>query len=51
VSNSLPSQPGKSDGKRKLDLRAALPEIWELVRPRKWLLALGLLLMAVNRVS
>ncbi|HWR36929.1 MAG TPA: ABC transporter ATP-binding protein [Clostridia bacterium] len=29
----------------------ALPEIWRLVRPRRWLLALGLVLMAINRVS
>jgi ABC-type multidrug transport system fused ATPase/permease subunit len=29
----------------------ALPEIWTLVRPRRALLALGLLLMVINRVS
>src|SRR4051794_33770613 len=29
----------------------ALPEIWALMRPRRGLLALGLLLMIVNRVS
>src|ERR1700688_797949 len=28
-----------------------LPEVWALLRPRRWLLALGLVLMAVNRVS
>src|SRR5690242_19453562 len=28
-----------------------MPEIWALVRPRKGLLALGLILMAINRVS
>jgi ABC-type multidrug transport system fused ATPase/permease subunit len=32
-------------------LRALLPDLWELVRPRRGLLLLGLLLMAVNRVS
>ena len=32
-------------------LRALLPDIWELVRPRRGLLAFGLVLMAVNRVS
>src|SRR6266853_4272811 len=28
-----------------------LPEVWALLRPRRGLLALGLVLMAVNRVS
>ncbi|MFN7993505.1 MAG: ABC transporter ATP-binding protein [Bryobacteraceae bacterium] len=32
-------------------LRALLPDLWELVRPRRGLLAAGLALMAVNRVS
>jgi ABC-type bacteriocin/lantibiotic exporter with double-glycine peptidase domain len=38
--------------KKKL-LRALdqLPEIWSLMRPRRGLLALGLVLMAINRVS
>jgi ABC-type multidrug transport system fused ATPase/permease subunit len=33
------------------DLFKALPEIWALMRPRRGLLALGLVLMAINRVS
>jgi ABC-type multidrug transport system fused ATPase/permease subunit len=32
-------------------LRAVAPVVWELMRPRKKLLALGSLLMAINRVS
>lgn len=32
-------------------LRAVLPEVWELMRPRRGLLALGFLLMLMNRVS
>jgi subfamily B ATP-binding cassette protein MsbA len=32
-------------------LRALWPEVWALVRPRRGLLALGLLLIGVNRVS
>jgi ABC-type multidrug transport system fused ATPase/permease subunit len=32
-------------------LRAMLPDLWRLVRPRRWLLAGGLALMAVNRVA
>jgi subfamily B ATP-binding cassette protein MsbA len=37
--------------KKKIDYRKAMPEIWRLVRPRKWLLLLGLLLVAINRVA
>jgi subfamily B ATP-binding cassette protein MsbA len=37
--------------KKKADLRRVMPEIWKLVRPRRWLLAGGLVLMAVNRVA
>ena len=29
----------------------ALPEVWTLIHPRRWLLALGLLLMVINRVA
>ncbi len=32
-------------------IKAVLPEVWELIRPRRTLLAVGLLLMAINRVS
>ncbi|HEY6768364.1 MAG TPA: ABC transporter ATP-binding protein [Candidatus Sulfotelmatobacter sp.] len=32
-------------------LRAVLPEVWKLMRPRRWLLALGFVLMIINRVS
>jgi subfamily B ATP-binding cassette protein MsbA len=32
-------------------LRAIAPVVWDLMRPRKKLLALGFLLMAINRVS
>ncbi len=31
--------------------RAVLPEVWALMRPRRGLLALGFLLMVINRVS
>ncbi len=37
--------------KKKTDLRKAMPEIWKLVQPRKWLLLAGLLLVAINRVA
>ncbi len=32
-------------------LRTVLPLVWELVRPRRGLLALGFILMAINRVA
>ncbi len=37
--------------KKKTDLKKAMPEIWKLVQPRKWLLLAGLLLVAINRVA
>jgi subfamily B ATP-binding cassette protein MsbA len=42
---------GGSQEKKKVDFRRAMPEIWRLVRPRKWLLLLGLVLVAINRVA
>src|SRR4051812_18686931 len=32
-------------------LKALWPDIWEMVRPRRWLLFLGLVLMGINRIS
>jgi len=37
--------------KHKVSVRAALPEVWALVAPRKGLLLGGLVLMCVNRVA
>src|SRR6202000_1529980 len=37
--------------KKKPDLKKVMPEIWKLIRPRRWLLAFGFLLMVVNRVA
>lgn len=36
---------------KKPKLRKVLPEIWALIHPRRWILAFGMLLMAINRVS
>ena len=47
---SGPAQPPR----RKLSkqtLRAVLPDLWELVRPRRGLLALSFVLMVINRVA
>ena len=46
----VPSDP-KAPAKPRPKLRAVLPLIWELTRPRRGLLALGFLLMAINRVA
>ena len=32
-------------------LIAVLPQVWELIRPRRGILAVGFLLMVINRVS
>ena len=37
--------------KPKLKLKQVLPDVWELVKPRRGLLAFGLVLMAINRVA
>src|SRR5580704_13421974 len=51
---SMPTHARKSgslEERPKPRLRKVLPEIWRLVRPRRWLLLSGLVLMAINRVS
>ena len=40
-----------SDFKARPKLGAIIPDVWELIRPRRGLLALGFVLMAINRVS
>jgi len=45
-----PSPPAKRKVTRQT-LRTVLPDLWELIRPRRKLLALGFVLMAINRVS
>src|ERR1700742_3881007 len=37
--------------KKKPEMKKVLPEVWRLVRPRRWLLLLGLVLVVINRVS
>src|SRR6516165_1244136 len=36
---------------KKTQVFKALPEIWQLIRPRRGLLAIGFVLMVINRVS
>src|SRR5271156_5769058 len=37
--------------KKKPELKKVMPEVWRLVRPRRWLLLFGLILVAINRVA
>jgi subfamily B ATP-binding cassette protein MsbA len=41
----------KARGASGPQLRAVLPLVWELGRPRRGLLAVGFVLMAINRVA
>src|SRR5215471_20155788 len=45
----LPQTPEKRSTGQKI--RAVLPLVWELIRPRWALLAVGFLLMVINRVA
>src|SRR5271170_7313214 len=48
----LSTEPKPAQKKPKGErLRAVLPEVWKLMRPRRWLLALGFVLMVINRVA
>jgi len=48
----LSTEPTAAQKKPKVErLRAILPEVWKLMRPRRGLLALGFGLMVINRVA
>ena len=47
---SSPHKPADTRKPRQ-KLRVVLPIVWDLIRPRRGLLALGFLLMAINRIS
>lgn len=42
---------GPDKPKKKVDFRKIWPTIWVMVKPRRWLLALGFLLVAIKTVS
>ena len=50
-SRSARARAGGDLPKKKPDLKKVMPEIWKLIRPRRWLLAFGFLLMLINRVA
>jgi subfamily B ATP-binding cassette protein MsbA len=37
--------------KRRPPIRKVLPEVWQLIRPRRWLILFGLILVAINRMA
>jgi subfamily B ATP-binding cassette protein MsbA len=37
--------------KRRPSLRKVLPEVWQLIRPRRWLILFGLVLVGINRMA
>src|SRR5437879_12710259 len=49
ANETAPKSPGKSE-KRK-NAWKNLPDVWALMKPRRGLLTLGFVLMAINRVS
>jgi ABC-type multidrug transport system fused ATPase/permease subunit len=51
VGRGARARAGAEMPKKKPDLKKVMPEIWKLIRPRRWLLAFGFLLMIVNRVA
>jgi ABC-type multidrug transport system fused ATPase/permease subunit len=40
-----------SSTSRRSQLRNVLPEIWTIIKPRRWLLLFGLILLLINRAS
>jgi subfamily B ATP-binding cassette protein MsbA len=52
-SNSRLSSPAKEAAKppKIQRLKAVWPEVWKLMRPRRGLLALGFVLMVINKVA
>jgi ABC-type multidrug transport system fused ATPase/permease subunit len=51
VGRGASARAGADAPKKKPDLKKVMPEIWKLVRPRRWLLLFGFFLMVINRVA
>jgi len=47
----MPITPDPKTPAKKTQVFKALPEVWQLIRPRRGLLALGFVLMVINRIS
>ena len=42
---------GETPTKKKPNLRQVLPDVWQLIRPRRYLILLGIVLMGISRVA
>jgi ABC-type multidrug transport system fused ATPase/permease subunit len=51
TSSSRRSTPASEPPKKRPPLRKVLPEVWQLIRPRRWLLLFGLVLVGINRMA
>ncbi|HEV3039876.1 MAG TPA: ABC transporter ATP-binding protein [Candidatus Angelobacter sp.] len=47
----MPENQEKPKKSKKDQLKSALPQIWELIRPRRYRLAMGFVLLAISRVT
>lgn len=45
------AQPADGERKRRPPLKKVLPEVWQLIRPRRWLILFGLILVGINRMA
>jgi ABC-type multidrug transport system fused ATPase/permease subunit len=50
-SRSTAARPLEEEPRRRPPLRKVMPEVWELMRPRRWLVLIGLVLVGVNRLA
>lgn len=50
-SRSAAARPSEEPPRRRPPLRKVMPEVWELMRPRRWLVLIGLILVGVNRLA
>ncbi len=49
--NRARARAGADLPKKKPNLKKVMPEVWRLIRPRRWLLLFGFFLMIINRVA
>jgi subfamily B ATP-binding cassette protein MsbA len=49
--SAAPGQAGDDPRKRRPPLRKVMPEVWQLIKPRRWLILFGLVLVGINRMA
>lgn len=45
------AQPADTGPKRRPPLKKVMPEVWQLIKPRRWLILFGLVLVGINRMA